>query len=859
MRFVFGMWRRELRASWRKLIFFFLCIGVGVAGVVALRSLVSNLNRAIAGEARSLLTADVQLDSTREWNAETLQAIKRTVDASPAYAQTETVEMPTMIRPADDANDTALMIELKAVEDKFPLVGTVELEHGQTFSHNLLENNGAVVAPLALERLHVKVGDKVKIGTEDFQVRGVIAREPGGGGGGFRLGPRVFIDRASIERTGLTGFGSRARRKILLRTGADDAPQVVKNLRGEIKNNLVSIRSYKDAQENLSQQFSRTENYLSLAGLTVLVLGGIGISNTTRTFIEQQRKSIAVLKCLGSTNRQVTSIYLLQAFGLGVAGSLCGVALAGATLFVVGERFRAVLPPQMNYGLSFAAVWQGCALGLLVSLLFSASSLLRVRRIKPNLLLRDAVSMATGTDRRFDRTSLLTGAFVAVALVLIAMWQANSWLVGIFFIGGLAVTSIALYLAASLLIAALRFAAARAGTFPLRHAIGNLRRPGNQTRVTIVAIGLGVFLIVAVQALQSSLVNELDFSRRGNLPDMFLIDIQPNQTEGVAKLIRDATGTQPTLVPTVRTRIVAVNGREIDMDAGEVRQDRGRLGREYVVTYRPNLETNEMIVGGTFWSANQASGATPNGAANGAMSEPEVSIEEGMRGLAGMELGSLVTFDVLGRRLAARVTSIRKVDWRNTRTGFMVLFKPGALERAPQTFISAINAPMTDRERARFLRQLVDAYPNISAIDVTEIVSTVRRVLDQIIVAVAFIGGFVILSGVLILAGSISLTKPQRIYESAILRACGAEQKTLLQIAIVEYTLVGLVAGLVAVVAGALVSYAVARFVLEIEWSVPVALYPFSVAVTIALVAVTGIISGIGVLRSKPMQTLRAG
>lgn len=187
MNFIFGMWRRELRASWRKLVFFFLCIGVGVAGVVALRSLVGNLNRAIAGEARALLTADVQLDSTREWNEETLRAIKRTTDAAPNYAQTETLEMPTMIRPADESNDTALMIELKAVEDKFPLVGTIELEGGQSFSHKLLENNGAIVAPLALERLRIKVGDKVKIGTEDFEVRGVISREPGGGGGGFRL------------------------------------------------------------------------------------------------------------------------------------------------------------------------------------------------------------------------------------------------------------------------------------------------------------------------------------------------------------------------------------------------------------------------------------------------------------------------------------------------------------------------------------------------------------------------------------------------------------------------------------------------------------------------------------------------
>jgi putative ABC transport system permease protein len=840
LKFIVSMAQREMRSSWRRLLFFFLCIGIGVGSIVALRSTIQNANRSVAGQARSLLTADVQVDSTRPWSPESLATIERVARDPLVESRTETIEANTMVRPLDAVREGVLMVELKGIESLFPLYGEFTLVGGEKFRYDLLRDNGAVVALLLLERLNLRVGDSIKIGESTFEIRGVIEREPGGGGG-FRLGPRVLIERSAVEETGLTGFGSRARRRILLRVQEGQLETVVQQLRDELRGQLVTINSYRDAQANLNEQFTRTENYLSLTGLVVLVLGGIGVSSVTRVFIEQKKVSIAVLKCLGGTSKQITAVYLAQVIALGLAGSLLGVALAKGALLLVGHYFAESLPPDMSYKLAPGAVAQGLGLGLLVSVLFSALPLLRIRHVKPNMLLRDEAS--AGKERRLDRLRSLTGAAVVLGLFLLSSWQAGSGTVGFFFLAGLMVTATVLYVAALLLVFLVR-RARHIRSFALRQSINSLYRPGNQTRVIIMAVGLGAFVVMSIQSLQTNLLAEIDLSRRTSLPSMFLIDIQPDQKQGIENLIEQATGARPELIPTVRARIFAVNGREVDLEEPGQRQERGRLGREYVVTYRPILEANESLIAGNFWDAQPSP-------------EPEVSIEEGMRGLRGLDVGSTITFDIAGRKLTARVTSVRRVDWRNSRTGFMVLFRPGALENAPQMLIAPINGPVGERERSSFQRALLDQYPNISVIDVAEVVRTVSGILNNITLAVSFLGAFVLLCGVLILVGSIAMTKFQRIYEVAILKTLGAKRKVLLMMLFIEYGLLGLVAGLVGALASTALSYSVARFILEIPWTLLPVQAITGIALTVVLVTVVGLSSSFGVLRRKPLTTLR--
>ena len=409
---------------------------------------------------------------------------------------------------------------------------------------------------------------------------------------------------------------------------------------------------------------------------------------------------------------------------------------------------------------------------------------------------------------------------------------------------GLGLTAGALQLTAMLVIFLVR-RARHVRSFALRHAINSLYRPGNQTRVVVLAVGLGSFLVIATQSLQTNLVREFDPASRAALPNMFLIDVQTDQKTGVEEIVERATGERPTLVPTVRTRIAAINGRSIDLDDKAVRAQRGILGREYVVTYRPQLESNETIVAGKFWDATLAP-------------EPEVSIEEGMRGLAGLDLGGTITFDITGRRLTARVTSIRRVDWRNSRTGFLVLFRPGTLEGAPQMLVAPINGPTGEVERGRFQRALLDKYPNISVIDVADIVRSVTRILNNVTLAVSFIGAFVLLSGVLILVGSIAMTKWQRIYEAAVLKTLGAKRKVLLAIMLAEYGLLGLTAGTVGTLAAIALSFTLSRYVFDIRWSFTPWLYVAGLGATIALVAAVGALSSFDALTRKPLAVLRA-
>lgn len=757
MTFIWNLAWRELRASWRRLLLFFVCIGIGTGSIVALRSLIGNSNAAVASEARTLLGGDVVVDSTRalsdQTRAEIEGVIARTLGIS---ARTETLDAPTMARPAAAGNDTAALVELRGVGSPYPLVGDFVLEGGKAFDASLLANNGAVVGRALLERLGVRQGERIAIGDAEFEIRGVIEREPAGGGGGFRIGPRVIVAREGVEAAGLTGFGTRARRRILIRLERSDASAadaLAKNFRDGISDNLISVRSYRNAEQSLTDQFRRAEDFLSLTGLIILVLGGLGVANVLRVFIEGKRRAIAVLKCVGASGRQVTLAYLTQTVLLGAAGALCGVALAWVALAYVGARFRESLPENMTFDLRPEAVAQGLVAGVLVTVLFALLPLLRIRNIKPRLLLRDEFTEAQefgktakigasflgrvlGRLSMIDPVRAIVACVVAVGLTGVAAWQANSLRVGGVFLLSLAATAMALYAVASLLVWLLRRVRAL-DSFTLRQAVTSLHRPGNQTRVTVTAIGLGVFLILGIQSLQQNLLREFTLAPGERLPDMFLTDVQPDQAESVRAIVAETTGARPDLVPTVRMRIAAVDGRTIEIDSDEVRRERGMLGREYIVTYRPRLESNERIIDGAFWQP------TPS-------REPEISIEEGLRGTGGIDLGSRVTFDVLGQRITARVTSVREVDWTNSRTGFLVVFRPGTLESAPQTYVGAINGPSDETARARFQRRIVEAHPNVSVIDVLDIVRTIGRIVDNITLAVSFLGGFVLLSGILI-------------------------------------------------------------------------------------------------------------
>ncbi|HZH35344.1 MAG TPA: FtsX-like permease family protein, partial [Pyrinomonadaceae bacterium] len=793
--------------------------------------------------ARFLLTADVEINSATPFSEAELKAIETVAAANSGIieARNETIQTTTMSRPSDADKTGSTMLELKGIESNFPLVGEFEMTDGKPFDFSLVADKGAVASELLVEKLNVKTGDKIRIGDLDFELRGVFKTEPGGVSG-FRLGPRVFVEKRAFDEAGLTNFGSRNRRRILFRTSAD--PEIlVSQLRPALKNagSIATVRSYKEAQENTNKSFERAENYLSLTGLVILVLGGLGVWSVVRVFVEQKKQTIAVLKCLGASGAKITASYLLQILSLGLLGSLFGAALSQIALWLLERNFVSSLPEKMSYTLQPSALWQGIILGLSVSALFSLLPLLKIRRIKPRLLLRDQTGEG---GRRFDFVNWAVGAFSVAGLLTLAIWQAGSWRVGLYFLLGLGATAGVLYATAFLLTRFLKIFR-HAPSFALRQAIGSLSRPGNQTRVVLLAVGLGVFVVLAVQSLQSNLMREFDLTRSGSLPSLFLIDIRRAQIEPVKNLIAAETGETAEFIPAVRGRIAAVDGQAVDYEQREIRRQSGQIGREYVLTYRPTLVGDEEIVAGQFWDASPSS-------------EPEISVDESLRGLLNLDLGSIVTFDISGQRINARVSSIRRLDARNPRSTFLIVFRPGALENAPQTFLVPVFAQLEAAERAALQRSLVNKFPNVSVIDTADVITAIKKLLNNIALAVSFLGLFVAFSGVLILIGSIALTKFQRVYENAILKTLGARRASLLAILLAEYLVLGLAAGIIGAAAANGLSYAVARYVLQIKWHFEPNLMLLGLLVTTLLVTLVGAISSLDVLLRKPLATLRS-
>lgn len=854
MNFILNLARREIRSSWQRLIFFFLCIAIGVGSIVALRSLLQNLKASVTKESRALLTADVQVAANAPFDEAAQKTLARFYGMPFVTDHTQMLETATMIRPVKDQAAVPKMVELKAVEAPFPFYGELALGNGATYSHDLLKRRGALVRQAVLTSFNLNIGDQILINDQPFTIRGVIEKEPGNTLNAFSFGPRVLIDYTDAANIGLLGFGSRARYRVLFKTQDGFAGDLTTQMRQAFQSQpFISVRSFRYSQDRLSNSLTQVEDFLSLIGLVILVLGGIGISSVTRVFINQKMKTIAILKTLGSNNRRVLAAYLLQVMLLGLFGSLLGLGLAKLTMLALPYYFGGKLPLDIDFSLTWSAVWQGLGIGLLISLLFSVVPLLEIRRIKPILVLRSGVGLEEGRISWWrDGTRIIVSVLVAAGLLALAGWQAGSLKIGAIFLAALAAMTLVLNFSAWLLMRSLR-GLRHLPSFALRQGVNSLYRPGNQTRIILLAVGLGVFFVVAVRLLQVNLLDEFSVDLNNtSRADLYLVDIQRDQLGGLGAFIKQATGEAPPLIPTIRSRIAQINGREVNPDRPSneaVSDNRGLLGREYVLTYRPQLDASETLIAGKFWD-------------NSPSSEPEISIEELLNKELKLNLNDRVTFDILGKQITARVTSIRRVDWRNARTGFLVVFRPGALDNAPTMYVSALKGPKPGPEngnaRAQFQRNLVDRFPNVSVIDVYDIIEVARGIVDNVSLAVTFVGGFVFLSGLLILVGSIAMTKFHRLYESAILKTLGAKRKLIIATLLVEYGVLGLLAGALGSAAAIALTWAVSKYGLEITWRFVPSVNLLGVAVALILVMVVGVVSSWDVLVKKPLGILRS-
>lgn len=841
--FPLRMAARELRASWRRLLFFFLCVAIGVGAIVALRSVVQSVRGALVGQVRTLLGADIAVVTSRPWDPKTRVEIDQRVRQSPVVSRTETVATATMARPEVEKRPVARMVELLAVQPGFPLYGAVAVEN-QRYSYDLIRGGGVLVRPELLAQLDMRVGDRLMLGGHPFTIRGVVTEEPGSSPNAFSFGPRVIVSFDDLRATGLLAFGSRARYQLLLKIGSDaQRERLAKDIRERYRGRFISVISVRSEQEGIGEDLAKAEDYLSLVGFIVVVLGGVGVWSVTRVFLQQRLRSIAVLKCLGATSAQVLAIYMLQSALLGLIGSGMGVLVAWLALRAIPQRVIAATGAPA-VGLTWPAVVQGVAVGALVSLLFALVPLMDVRRIRPLLLLREGI-VEGGGRKRIDWAKVSASAVLVLLLGAVSVWQSGSVRAGLAVLVGLFALAGILTLAG---IGIVRLVAplSLSRQFAVRHAVLSLRRPGNQTRVILMAVGLGAFFVLGVRLVQTGLLDAIRLQINENSPDMFLIDIQPDQRATLTRAVVAAGAQAPKLVPVLRARVTGVRGQLVNLERYEDVRGRGSLAREYVITFRDTLDPNEKLL----------EGRLERGTSSGL---PAVSIEKSLRDRFDLRVGDVMRFDVMGRIVEARIGSVREVDWGQARSGgFMFVFEPRAFAGAPATYIGFMKGPPDAATRARLQRDVALTLPNVSLIDAREIFQRAQTIVANVSLGITIVGLVALLAGVLILAGAVAMTRFQRIYEAAIFRTLGATTRRLAGMLAFEYGLLGLLAGIIAAAGASVLAWSVSRKLLDIPWVAAPGTTLAGIALTGILVLIVGVVASLEVLRQKPLNTLRS-
>lgn len=905
--FMLKMAWRETRAAWRHFAYFLVCIAVGVGALVAVSLFGANVEGAVAREARSLLGGDLEIRWSRSISSqgqEVLESLKNR-----GIAITHVSELVAMAARSDRhprGGSPTQLIELKAVESDYPLYGAVKLEpnlplpdllassacdHTQTSSSVSVGSStvpyttpfisdlscyGAVVQESLLIHMRLAVGDRVKIGQGSFVITAVIRTEPDRTANAFSLGPRVLISQEGLRAAALVKTGSRIRERYLLKIPTTTPPDpLMYELRKTLASDSARISSYREAQPQLKRFLDQLTRYLGLIGLTALFVGGLGVATSIHAFIREKLNTIAILKTVGADSPTVMGTYLLQALMLGLAGSVLGLAI-GVLLqqglpWVVAGLLASDLLDQLGFmggltGDSFVPLAKGLALGLLSTLLFTLWPLLTIREIKPAMIFRReviALEPTTGGNISqwrerwgLDRIKGMTATAIGLGLALLSIWQAGSWTVGFLFLAAF-IAAVSLLGGATWLALRLLRRCPRPQHLLIRQALGNILRPGSQAVGISIAIGIGVMVVATVSLVEQSLLRQVGETRPVNAPTFFFIDIQPDQTEEFARLVRSHPGNLiPELTPLVRSRLSALNGKVIKLEATSAdeeqdeqsadkdqRRKRWYFSREYVLTFLEKLPKDNEVIKGQWWTPGQS------------FEKPLVSIEEDAATHLGLTLGDTVELDVHGVTFVAEVSSVRRVDWSNFSTNFYMIVSPGALDGAPMTYVATVHVPQ--EEEAPLQGAVVDAFPNVTAINIGDVLDTFSRVLDRLSLAIQAVALFCVLSGALVMAAALAATRYRRLYESVIFKAMGATRSILARTFAIEYAILGTIGGFLGITLASALSWGILATVFDLSWSFQPTILGTAYVATIFLTMGVGFLSTYRILGQSPLSVLR--
>ncbi len=815
--------RRELRAGARGFRILIACLALGVGTIASVQSLSRDVLGGLEAQGRNLLGGDIAVRMIYHGADEQQRAMLDSLGKA-----SESVDLRGMARSEDGERST--LVEVKAADPLYPLVGAVQFappNEKLSLGEALARKDGVwgvAVEPAVLDRMGAHLGDRVKLGTLDYEIRAVIAKEPDRvGTGGFTLGPRFLVSLASLPETGLIQPGSLIYYdyRILLNPGLSVA-SVERELHREYADSGWHIRDARDAAPEIRGFVTRLATFLTLVGLTALLVGGVGVGNAVKAYLDGRMTVIATMKCLGASGRTIAWTYLIQVMALSAIGVAIGLLVGGIVPWafrgVIADHFPVPVDITVHpWGLALAAAY-----GFLIALGFSLWPIGRARAVPAGSLFRDVAQSQGGRPDRF-----MAGATAATLLVLVALVLTTSTQIvfSAAFAGG-AIIAFAVLAAAAKGIALL---AKRAGRMDwvrrrptLRLALANLTRPGAATVSVVLSLGLGLTILVAIAQVESDFKGEVERDIPAEAPAFFFLDIQHADATVFGDAIRAVPGvTKVEEVPSLRGRIAAVHGVPAEKAIVDKRYA-WVLGGDRGMTYAAAMPARSHLIAGSWWPADY----------RGA---PEVSIAREVALALGLNVGDIVTFNIVGRDLDAKVANIREIDWGGLGINFSLVFAPGFLDSAPQTEIATAYAP---RDVEPAIERVVNLrYPGVTMIGVRDALATVDNLIGEIGTAVRLTAGVALAAGTLVLAGAIAAGERRRIYDSVVLKVLGATRGTIVRAFLIEHGLLGLMAAIIAIALGSIAAWAVVVPVMELHWrfSALSALGVAAVAATITL------------------------
>jgi putative ABC transport system permease protein len=745
---------------------------------------------------------------------------------------------------------------VRAVSREYPFYGEVATRPAGRWA-DLNEGANVLVDPSILVALDAHVGDTLGLGYGRFAISGVLENVPGDPGVAAIVGPRLFIAERFVPETQLLTFGSRAEFEALLKLppGADPRPLVTAN-KARFEAARVRTRTVAESEANLTQAIARLGDFLGIVGLIALLLGGVGVASGVHAFVARKIDTVAVLRCLGATSRQVLLIYVLQSAAMGLAGAAAGAALGVAIQFALPHVIADFLPVDVSVRLVPGAIATGLLVGVWVAVVFALRPLVGLRDVSPLLALRRDAEAAAAAPRRVlrlpkrrDWPNLLISLALVASVVGIALGRTPDVKRGLGLSLGIGAVLLVLWASASTL-AALARRALRAGwPYVVRQGVANLYRPANQTRAVVISLGFGAFLVSTLYLVQTNLLREFRVGASASSANLVFFDVQEDQAPGVDSLVRASGSPVLQRAPIVTMRIASVNG----VPVSELRKTaRGRswaVGREYRSTYRDTLVASEKVTAGR-WTRGRPPAVGPT--------IHSVSLEAGVAKELRVKVGDEITWDVQGVPVATRVTSLREVNWGRFEPNFFAVFSPGSIEGAPKQFVFLARAPSRDVV-SQLQRDIVRRYPNVSSLDLTLILSTVDRILERVTLAIRFLAVFSLAMGVPVLASAVAAARRQRVREGVLLKTLGATRRQIGRIMLAEYALLGVLASLTGMLLSFGGAWLLMRHVFEGEfvpaWGPALAIAGLLTALTVGI----GLLAGRDVFRETPMPALREG